>query len=74
MAYVRYAGTAKRCGCENPVRHAGALFRRIYPGHLWTHLHPNATGRGTEGGRIPAAESAIETTARHIGWLLPDGI
>ncbi len=67
MAYVRHAGAAKWSGCENPVRYAGTLFRRLYPGHLWTHLHPNVAGCGAEGWRVFAAESAIGITAGHIG-------
>jgi len=58
--------TAKWGGCENPVQYAGPLFCRLYLGHLWTNLHPNAAGRGTEGGWNSPAESAMRFTANSM--------
>ena len=51
-AHLRHPGSAKRSGCENRVRNAGALQRRVYPGHLrpCDHLGP-AAGGGSHGTR-----------------------
>ena len=35
---------------------AWAVFRRVHPGYLRPHLHPDEAGRGSEGRRIPANE------------------
>ncbi len=73
QTYVRYVGTAKWSGCENPVRYAGTLLRRLHPRHLRTYLHANAAGCGAEGGRIPTAESAIRATVEHTVNMLSGG-
>ena len=45
-AHFRNPGPTKRSGCENRLRHAGPLQRRVYPGHLrpCDHLGPAAGG------------------------------
>ena len=47
-AHFRNPGPAKRSGCENRLRHAGPLPRRVHPGHLrpCDHLGPAAGGGG----------------------------
>ena len=35
--HLRHPGPTKRGGCENGVRDAGPLLRRVYPGHLRPH-------------------------------------
>ena len=47
-AYLRNPGSPEWGGCENGVRDAGPLQRRVYPGHLrpCDHLGPAAGGGG----------------------------
>ena len=48
--HLRYPGAAKRGGCENRVRDAGPLLRRVYPGHLRPyHQRSTETGSADDG-------------------------
>ena len=51
-AHLRHPGPTKRGGCENGVRDAGPLLRRIHPGHLRPyHQRSTETGSADDGER-----------------------
>ena len=49
-SHILGAGPAKRSRRENPLRQAGSLQRRVYPGHLRPrhHLHAEAGGESAD--------------------------
>ena len=50
--HLRHPGAAKRRRCENGVRNAGPLLRRIHPGHLRPyHQRSPETGSADDGER-----------------------
>ena len=81
-AYFCYDGPLQRCGCKDPVQHAGPLQRRVHSGHLYPHhqryaercsgedrrLHGNGHGQaGTRTARPAGGEPVQGDTIRESG-------
>ena len=52
-SHILGAGPAKRSRRENPLRQAGSLQRRVYPGHLRLRDRLHAEADGERGGEFP---------------------
>ena len=65
---LRHPGAAEWGGCENGVRDAGPLFRRIHPGHLCPHHQCGPEAGGADDGECAGGDNSdLTTPISHMG-------
>ena len=68
-AHIRHHGNLQRCGCEDPVQHAGPLQRRVHSGHLHAYHQRYAERCGREDRQL----HGIGNGNHHAGTSRPAG-